>query len=123
MTFAEIGKRFRHARKKFDWVSGNGVREAIDGFVKFGRDWVHREPLESANQGVREAVQAITVSDNAFALDIVEHFPDLFGGIIPMVKEGNETGDGALKIDVVFPERVVRIDKQSLSAVCVSESH
>ncbi len=34
-----------------------------------------------------------------------------------MVQKRNEAGDGALEINVVFPERVVGVDQQSLRAI------
>ncbi|MBV9339564.1 MAG: hypothetical protein JO159_01575 [Acidobacteria bacterium] len=40
-----------------------------------------------------------------------------------MVQEGNKTGDGALKVDVVFPERVVGINQQILPKLGLVEIH
>jgi hypothetical protein len=34
-----------------------------------------------------------------------------------MVEERNKLGDRPLEIDVIFPERVIGIDEQSLSAI------
>jgi len=34
-----------------------------------------------------------------------------------MIQEGNEACDGTLKINIVFPERIIGVDEQSLSAI------
>ena len=91
------------------------VREAEDLPVEFGRNWNRAEALECVNQSVPEAVQAVTVLDIAFAFDIVEHFANLLGSELVMVKECDEAGDGTLEVDVVLPERVVGIDQEALT--------
>jgi hypothetical protein len=40
---------------------------------------------------------------------------NLFGGVNAVVQVGDERGDSALEIDIVFPERVICIYKKSLS--------
>ena len=47
-------------------------------------------------------------------LDTVKMAADLFGGVDPVIKVGDEAGDGALEVDVVFPEGVVGVDEQGL---------
>jgi hypothetical protein len=66
---------------------------------------------------VREAVKPITVAHDALAFHIVQNCTHLFGRIFTMIEERDETRDGALKIDVVFPERIVGIDEQRLFAI------
>ena len=34
-----------------------------------------------------------------------------------MIQERNKVGDGTLKVDVVFPKRIVGIDQQRLRAI------
>jgi hypothetical protein len=63
---------------------------------------------------VREAVQAVAVSHDAFALDIVEHGAHLFGRKLVMIEKRDEAGDGALEVDVVLPQRVVGVDEEGL---------
>ena len=47
-------------------------------------------------------------------LDAVEVAPNLFGSVDTVIEIGDEAGNGALEVDVVFPERVVGVDEQSL---------
>jgi hypothetical protein len=47
-------------------------------------------------------------------LDTVEVATDLFGGMDAVVEVGDEAGNGPLEVDVVLPQRVVRVDQQSL---------
>ena len=48
-------------------------------------------------------------------LDAVEVPAHLFGGVDAVVEVGDETGDGTLEVDVVFPEGIVSVDEQGLS--------
>ncbi len=72
------------------------------------------QALKRIDQRVREAVQAVAVRDDAFALDVVEHFAHLLGRELVMIEKRNEARDGALEVDVVLPERVVGVDEEGL---------
>ena len=50
-----------------------------------------------------EAVQSISVADNALAFDIVKNFANFLGGALAMVQERDEIGDRPLEVNVVFP--------------------
>ena len=63
---------------------------------------------------MREAVQAVAVLHDAFALDVVEHFAHLLGRKFVMIQKRDEARDRALEVDVVFPERVVGVDEEGL---------
>ena len=49
-----------------------------------------------------------------FMLHLVEMAAHFLGGMDMVVEMGDKIGDRLLKIDVVFPKRVIGIDKQSL---------
>jgi hypothetical protein len=87
------------------------VREADDLPMKFGgnRNWA--EPFESVDQGMGEAVESVSVLDDAFPLNVVENFADLLGRKLVVIQEFDETGNGALEVNVVLPERVVGVDE------------
>jgi hypothetical protein len=55
------------------------------------------------------------VGEDGLALDLVELEADLVGGIFVVIEAGDEGGDGALEVDVVFPEGVVGVEEQGLS--------
>ena len=78
---------------------------------------VDAQALKSVDQRMRETVQAVAVLDDAFALDVVEHFANLFRRELVMIQERNEARDGALEVDVVLPERVVGVDEEGLAPV------
>ena len=44
----------------------------------------------------------------------VEVFANFFVGVDTMIEIGDEGGDGALKVDVVLPERVVGVEEECL---------
>jgi len=63
---------------------------------------------------VAEAVEAVAVPGDGGALDGVEVFADLFGGVDAVIEIGDERGDGAFEVDVVLPEGVVGVDEKGL---------
>jgi hypothetical protein len=61
-----------------------------------------------------KAVQPIAMLYDALAFYLVQDATNLLGRIFLMIEKGNEIGDGSLKVNVVFPQRVVRIYQQVL---------
>ena len=55
------------------------------------------------------------MGQDGFALDSVEGQAHLGGGVLVVVEVADEGGDGALEVDVVFPQRVVGVDEQGLA--------
>ena len=92
----------------------DGMSKAIDGVVQSGGKGFHRQTFKGIDQCVRKAMQSIAMLDDAFAFDFVQDVPDLGGRVLMMVQERDKVGDGALKVNVVFPERVVGVDQQVL---------
>jgi hypothetical protein len=72
------------------------------------------ELLEAGDEGAAKAVEAITVGEDGGVLDAVEVAADLFRSVDTVIKVGDEAGDSALEIDVVFPKRVIGVDEQCL---------
>ncbi len=97
-----------------DRVFGDGVRESADGFVQRGGEWLDGQTLESLYQCVSETVKPVSVADNALAFDVVQNLTNLLGRVLMMIQKRNEIRDGALEVDVVFPERVIGVDEQRL---------
>ena len=96
---------------------GDLVGEAANAFVQFGRDRIDGKLLKGFHQRMGEAVQAVAVLDDGIPLHIVQHQPNRLGRMLAMVEERNELRDRPLEINVVFPERVIGIDEQSLGPV------
>ena len=61
-----------------------------------------------------EALQAVAVSGDGGALAEVEMLADFFIGVDAVIEIGNKRGDGAFKVDVVLPKRVVRVKQEML---------
>jgi len=99
----------------------NDLGEADDLRVKFRRDRSGAEALERVDQSVGKAVQAVSVFDDAFALDVVEDFADSFGREFVIIEERDEARDGAFEVDVVLPERVVGVDEEGWGS-CVQKA-
>ena len=114
VTSGQFGESFGDMGKQFDLLIGNGLRKADDAVVLLGSDGVIGKLLETGDQGLAKAVQSITTSGDGGAFDAVETFTDLFGIVDTVVEIGDEGGNCPLKIDVIFPKRIVCVDKQRL---------
>src|SRR5437764_11706507 len=112
-----VPQRCGNLGNKFNRVIFDHVREGTNLVAKFRGNRLFAEALERVDQRVSEAVQAVSVLDDAFALDIVKDFANLLGTERVMIEEGNETRNRALEVDVVLPERVVGVDEESLDVV------
>jgi hypothetical protein len=71
--------------------------------------------LKGIGQRMGEAVQPITVLDDALALDFVQHLSDLLRRVFLMIQKRDEVGNRPLKVNVVFPKRIVSVDEQMLA--------
>src|ERR1700690_1240565 len=91
--------------------------ESADSFVQRGGERLDGQALESLYQRVSEAVQPVSVADNALAFDPIQNLTHLLGRVLVMVQERNESRDSALEVNVVFPERIIGIDEQRLRAI------
>jgi hypothetical protein len=110
----EVGEGRGYVGEEFDLLVGDGLSEAFDAAMLLFGDGEIGELLEAGGEGAAEAVQAIAVGDDGCVLDAVEVAADLFGGVDVVIEVGDEAGDGALEVDVVFPEGVVGVDEQRL---------
>jgi hypothetical protein len=54
------------------------------------------------------------VRGNVLSLDLVQDFAYLLRRVLVMVEKRDEVRNGTLEIDVIFPERVVSVDQESL---------
>src|SRR5580658_9155220 len=61
-----------------------------------------------------KAVQSVTVRDDALALHVIEHLAHLLRREFVVVEKRNEAGDCPLKINIIFPKRIVRVDQKCL---------
>ncbi len=73
------------------------------------------EALKAGDKRAGEAGEAIAVRKDGFALHSVEGLAHFGGRVRVVIQIADEGSDGALEVDIVFPEGVVGIDEQSLS--------
>ena len=114
MSLPEVLQRLGNFGKELDVVVLNDAREAEYLLVKLRSDRNGAQAYEGIDQGVSEAVETVSVLDDAFALDIIEDFANMIGSELVVIEEFDEASDGALEVDVVLPERVVGVDEESL---------
>ena len=55
------------------------------------------------------------MSQDGFALDSIKRLANLGRRVFMVIEEADECSNGALEVDVVFPERIVCIDEQILA--------
>ena len=114
MTSGEVGESWGDIRKEFDLLVGDGLGEALDAAVFLRCEWDVGELLETCDKRATKAVETVAVGVDGGVLDAVEVVTDFFRSVDAMIEVGDEAGDGPLEVDVVFPEGVVSVDKQSL---------
>jgi hypothetical protein len=79
VALGEVFESLGDLRKEFDGVILDGLRDAANLGVKVRSDGHRTEALECVDESVGKALQAVSVLDDAFALDIVEDFANLLG--------------------------------------------
>jgi hypothetical protein len=112
--FRKILQCLGNLGQQFDVMIGNRMRETANLLAQVRSDGIHAEPLKRMYQRMCKAVQSVAVLHDTFALHIVEHLAHLFGRKLVVIEKRNKLGDRPLKVDVIFPERIVSVDEQSL---------
>jgi len=120
MAGGQIGEGWGDVGEELDLLIGDGLGEAFNAAMLFFGEGDVGELLEAGDERVAEAMQAVAAGEDGRVLDAVEVATDLFGGVDTVIEVGDEAGDRALEVDVVFPERVVGVDEQSLIG-CAAE--
>jgi hypothetical protein len=110
----EIGEGWGNVGEEFDLLISDGLGEAFYAAMLLLGDGDVGELLEAGDQRAAEAMQAISVGEDGRVLDTIEVAADLFGGVDAVIEVRDEAGNGAFEVDVVFPQRVVGVDQQSL---------
>lgn len=110
----EVGEGGGDGGEELDLLVGDGLGEADDAVVALGGDGRGGELLEAGDERVAEGGDAVAVLGDRGALDGVEAFADLFGGVDAVVEVGDEGGEGALEVDVVLPKGVVGVEEKGL---------
>jgi hypothetical protein len=61
-----------------------------------------------------KAMRPVTMLKNVFPLHIIQEQTDFLRAQMLMVQPLDEIGNGALKINIIFPEGIVAVDKEGL---------
>ena len=110
----ELAQCLFHARQQLNFMRGDGLCKRDDAGVLFRRDGLVAELLEAVHQRAAKALYAITELRNRGALAGVQVLADFLLRVDAMVQVGDEGRNGALKVDVVLPQGVVRVEEQCL---------
>ena len=98
-------------------MAGNGVGKSVDSFVQGRGQRFDGQAFEGRDQRVRKTMQAVAVADDGLALHLVQHLAHLLRSVLVVIQKRNKVSDGALKVNIVFPECIVGIDQQGLRAI------
>ncbi len=116
MAFGEIGERFRDAVENFWWRAF----EVDDAIVNFGERFAFGEMLGELHVGfferTAEAANAVAVLADIFAFGFVEDVANVSAGETAGFDESDEVLDEVLEENIVFPERVVGVDEESVAS-------
>jgi hypothetical protein len=110
----KLGQRLGNAGQKLDVLIRDGLREAQDSRVLFGSYRFSRQTLEAHDEGLPETGEPVSIGQGGFTLHLIQFFANLFTRVFVMIQVGDEGCNGALKIDIIFPEGVVGIDEKRL---------
>ena len=114
VALAEVFQGFGDVGEQLDFGHGDGLGEGDDASVFFRRDFGISELFEAGNERAPEALETVAVLGDGGALAEVEMLADFFVGMDTMIEVGDEGGDGAFKVNVVLPERVVGVEEKCL---------
>ncbi len=116
MAFGEVGERFRNTVEDF-WRRALEVDDAV---VNFGKRFAFGEMLGELHVGfferTAEAANAVAVLADIFAFGFVEDVADVGAGETARFDESDEVLDEVLEENIVFPERVVGVDEESVAS-------
>src|SRR6185312_13484921 len=90
------------------------MSKAPDELMQLRRDRLFGKALKALDQRMREAVRPVTALQDRLALDLIQKCTDFMRRQVLMVQPLNEVGNGLVKVNIVFPERVVGVNEQGL---------
>ena len=114
MTLCQLAQGFFYFGQQFDLCDCYRFGERNDAVVFFGSDWLVAELLETIDERAPKAGKTVAILRNCGVLASVQVLADFFSGMDAVIQIGNEGGDGALEVNVVFPEGVVCVEEQGL---------
>ena len=115
MAGRECGKRLSHTGKQLDLVLIDGGGEFEDTLMLLVRKGRAGELFEASDQRSPKAKKAISMCSDRGMLTVIEMFTDFGGRMTLVVEIRDERGDCSLEVDVIFPERIVSINQQSVA--------
>ena len=114
MSGGEVGEGGLDGGEKLDLMLGDGLGEAKDALVLFWCDRSVSELLEAVDERATKTVEPVAVGRDGGVFAVVKMLANLFGRVDAMVEVRDKRSDGTLEVDIVLPQRVVRVDEQRL---------
>jgi len=114
MSGREVDEGGLDCGEKLDLMLGDGLGEAKDALVLFWCDGSVGELLEAVDERATKTVEPVAVGRDGGVFAMVKMLANLLGRVHTMVEVGDKRSDSTLEVDVVLPQRVVRVDEQCL---------
>ena len=114
MSGREVDEGGLDCGEKLNLMLGDGLGEAKDALVLFWCDGSVGELLEAVDERATKTVEPVAVGRDGGVFAVVKMLANLLGRMHTMVEVGDKRSDGTLEVDVVLPQRVVRVDEQCL---------
>ena len=114
MTPGKLTQSFGNSGEQLDLLGGNRLRKGDNPGVLLGRNRAIGKLFEAVDQRSAKALQAVAIFSDRRALAGVQVLANLLAGMNTVIEVRNERGNRPLKVNVVLPERVVRVDQERL---------
>ena len=114
MPSGEVGEGGLDGGEKLDLMLGDGLGEAKDALVLFWCDGSVGELFEAVDERATKTVEPVAVGRDGGVFAVVKMLANLFGRVDTMVEVGDKRSDSTLEVDVVLPQRIVRVDEECL---------
>src|SRR2546421_5943612 len=116
MTFGEVGERFGNAVEDLRWRAFEVDNAIVNFGERFALGQVLGELHVSLFERTAEAADAVAVLADIFAFGFVEDVANVSAGETAGFDESDEVLDEILEENIVFPERVVGVDEESVAS-------
>ena len=113
--FGKVGESFRNAIEDVRRSGLQFYRHPFDLLHDFAPCRIPGQLQVCVFERTPKAAHSVTVLADIAALGFIEDVAYVFARIAKMFELGNEVLDGLLEKNIVFPERVVRVNQERVS--------
>src|SRR5579862_1786258 len=113
--FGKVGERLRNTLEDVRRSGLQFHRHPFDLLYDFAPSGIPSQLQICIFKRTPEAAHSVTMLADIAAFSLIEDVANVFARIAKMFELGDEVLDGLLKENIVFPERVIRVNQQRVS--------